>query len=155
MFLVLYEFQENVQNIVPHHRIKTAGGLIQNQQLRPVRKRHCDAKLHLHSLGKGLDLFIRGKLKTVQVFSVQAVIPLLIRCLRDFSDLGRCQRLVEIDTVEYNTDIFLQLLCRGQFLPPEGHSSVILMNQIQNGVDCGTLAGAVFTDQPHNRSFRN
>lgn len=43
------EAQELLQQLLPGHGIQTAGGLIQQQELRPVGQGQGQGKLHLHA----------------------------------------------------------------------------------------------------------
>ena len=52
---------EDVQDLVPHHGIKTAGGLVQDQQLCLMGQCHGGGKLHLHAAGVVLVGFVPGQ----------------------------------------------------------------------------------------------
>ena len=49
MVLILDKIQEHIQDIIPHHRVKTACGLIQNEEFWVMGEGGCDAELHFHS----------------------------------------------------------------------------------------------------------
>ena len=109
MVFILHEIQKDIKNIIPHNRVKTAGRLIQNQQLRFMGKRHSDTQFHFHAFGKCFDLFIQRKPETFQIIPVQVLIPLFIGGSRDLPHFRRRQCFIKIDSIEYNADILLQL----------------------------------------------
>ena len=55
MLLILDKIQQDVQNLVPDHRVQARRGLVQNQQPGPVGQGGGNGQLHLHALGEGLD----------------------------------------------------------------------------------------------------
>lgn len=61
--LVLDKVQKFVQNFIPHHRVKTRGGLVQHQQPGPVAEGGGDGELHLHASGQLLDLLVRRQVE--------------------------------------------------------------------------------------------
>ena len=49
VLLVPGEVREDGQYLVPYHRVKAAGGLVQQQQLRLMAQRRRQPQLHLHA----------------------------------------------------------------------------------------------------------
>ena len=49
LFLILKIFKEYIQDFISHHRIKSCGGFIHNEEFCIMRKSSSNLKLHLHS----------------------------------------------------------------------------------------------------------
>lgn len=87
MCLILDKIQENIQDIVAHYRIQSAGGFVQDKQLRMVGKGGCNGKLHFHALGKGFDFLVCRQLELFQKAFVGRRIPLAVSGGRDLTHL--------------------------------------------------------------------
>ena len=130
MVLVLDELPEHVQNILPHHRIQAAGGLVQDEELGTVREGDGDTELGMHPLGEGLDCLVLGQLEPCQVSLVDFLIPLGVGGSGDVANLGGGQGLVKAPLVKDHTDVLFQLFGIGQSLAPESHSAVVFSDQV-------------------------
>ena len=83
MLLVLHEFQKQIQQVVPHHRIQSAGRLVQDQQLRVVGKCQHQRKLHAHAAGQFLDLLLGQQGELLQQFLKIGFVPVGIDAAAD------------------------------------------------------------------------
>ena len=58
MVLIPGKIQQQVDQFIPHHRIQTAGGLVQKQQLRMVSQCNGKPLFHLHAAGIVFEFFL-------------------------------------------------------------------------------------------------
>ena len=153
MVFILNKVKKYIKNIIPHHRIEATCRFIQNQQFRLMGKGNGNAQLHFHSLGQRFNLFIRRKLKAFQIVLKQMRVPLFVGSTSNFSHFGRCKSFIEIDTVKDNANVLFELFRGRQFLPPKSDSTIVLTDQVKNGIDGCAFSSSIFANQSHDRSF--
>ena len=147
--LLLNKVQQHIQNVVPDHRVQTAGGFVQDQQLGVVGEGDGDRQLCLHPLGKLLDSLLRGQGKLVQQAEVGRFIPGAVDAFHNPVELPRGENFGIIAAVKDYADLFLGVAVQS-FFPENGNLARLLLDQAQGRVDGRTFPGAVFPDQPHN-----
>ena len=128
--LILDELPEHVQNILPYHRIQTAGGLVQDEELGMVREGNGDAELSAHPVGESLKRLVLGQLEPFQVSLVDLLIPLGVGSSGNAADLSGCQSLIKVSLLKDHTNVLFQLFGIGQLPSPESHGAVIFPNQV-------------------------
>ena len=76
---------QHFHNFVPHHRVQTAGCLVQNQQPGLMSHSHRKAQFHFHAPGEISEFFLFRQIILLQVSVIQRHIPILIHPGHDFS----------------------------------------------------------------------
>ena len=147
MVLIPHKVQQQIDQLIPHHRIQAAGRFVQQQQLRVVGKRHDKALLHLHAGGViGVALFLR-QFKALTIIRVSCGIPIGIDARHHFTHLRRGQAGGDALAAQHHADIGFGK--RGDpLLPEQLHSASVPVDHVQDQLNGGTLARAVLTDQP-------
>ena len=102
MLLVLDEIQQDVQNLVPDHRVQPRRGLVQNQQPGLVGQGGGDRQLHLHALGEGLDPLPLRQGEALEICPVRFPVPGGIDPGEDLFHIQRREDLREITGVEHH-----------------------------------------------------
>ena len=140
--------QQQVDHLVPHHRVQPVGGFVQQQQLRVVRQRHGDAQLHLHAGRVVVILFLFRQLKFLAKFCVGSGIPIVVDARHHLACLLCVQAQGDALAAQHHTDFFLGVYKIGAVVPAQnGHGTAVPLQYVQNQFDGGAFACAVFTDQ--------
>ena len=147
MVLIPHKVQQQIDQLIPHHRVQTAGGFVQQQQLRVVGKCHGKALLHLHAGGViGVALFLR-QFKALTIIRVSCGIPVRVDAGHHLSHLRRGQAGGDALAAQHHADIGFGK--RGDpLLPEQLHSASVPVDHVQDQLNGGALARAVLTDQP-------
>ena len=154
MALIPGEFGEELYHLVPNHRVKSAGGLVENEQLRLVRQRGRNAKLHLHPPGKVLERLSLRQIKAADIRFEGCLVPVLIGQAHHIVDLPGAETLGKAYFVKDHPGLF----------PGEHHvlpifpaqkpdAAPVPLQHIQDQADGGGLSGSVFPDQAHNAAL--
>ena len=145
--LVLDEGEKLVQQLVADHRVQPGGGLVQDEEPGVVGQGGGDGELHLHALGEFLDLLVPGQLEPVQIGVKEGGVPVPVGPSQNFSHLGRLQWVVEGDLVQHDADILPKIAALRHLAAQHLHRAAVPVNESQNGLDGGGLAGAVLPDE--------
>ena len=147
MVLIPHKVQQQIDQLIPHHRIQAAGGFVQQQQLGVMRKCHGKALLHLHAGGViGVALFLR-QLKALTKIRVSCGIPVRVDTGHHFPHLRRGQAGGDALAAQHHADIGFGK--RGDpLLPEQLHGTSVPVDHVQDQLNGRALARAVLTDQP-------
>ena len=147
MVLIPHKVQQQIDKLIPHHRVQTAGGFVQQQQLRVVGKCHGKALFHLHAGGViGVALFLR-QFKALTIIRVSCGIPIGIDARHHLSHLRRGQAGRDALAAQHHADIGFGK--RGDpLLPEQLHGASVPVDHVQDQLNGRALARAVLTDQP-------
>ena len=147
VILVPHKVQQQIDQLIPHHRVQTAGGFVQQQQLGVMRKCHGKALLHLHAGGViGVALFLR-QVKAAAPVGVGGGIPVGIDARHHFPHLRRGQAGGDALAAQHHADIGFGK--RGNpLLPEQFNGTCVPVDHVQDQLNGGALARAVLTDQP-------
>ena len=147
MVLIPHKVQQQIDQLIPHHRVQAAGGFVQQQQLGVMRKCHGKALFHLHAGGViGVALFLR-QLKALTIIRVSCGIPVRVDAGHHLSHLRGGQAGGDALAAQHHADIGFGK--RGDSLLPEQlHSASVPVDHVQDQLNGRALARAVLTDQP-------
>ena len=147
MVLIPHKVQQQIDELIPHHRIQAAGGFVQQQQLGVMRKCHGKALLHLHAGGVVAVLLVLRKVKAAAPVGVGGGIPIGIDARHHFPHLRRGQAGGDALAAQHHADIGFGK--RGDpLLPEQLHSASVPVDHVQDQLNGRALARAVLTDQP-------
>ena len=72
------QLEKHVRQVVPADGVKAAGGLVQDQQLRPVGHGQRQAVLHPHACGKGGRRLVFVQAKHAHIAAVSGLVPAIL-----------------------------------------------------------------------------
>ena len=149
--LVADEAQKFVQNLVPHHRVQAAGGLVQDEEPGAVGEGGGDGELHLHAPGELLDELLLRELEFFQVVRIEVVVPCGIDGAQDALQILGTQGVVEEALVQHHAHLQLGGALVGHVvLSQNGDGSAVPADQVQNTLDGGGLARPVLPNETHD-----
>ena len=147
MVLIPHKVQQQIDQLIPHHRVQAAGGFVQQQQLGVMRKCHGKALLHLHAGGIVAVLLVLRQFKALTIIRVSCGIPIGIDARHHFPHLRRGQAGGDALAAQHHADIGFGK--RGDpLLPEQLHSASVPVDHVQDQLNGRALARAVLTDQP-------
>ena len=155
MLLIPGKVRENGQDIVPHHRVKAAGGLVQQQKLRLMAQRHSQPLLHLHTAGEIPEGFILRQRQPPQIAGVRLRLPVRKNARHHTADLLRVHVLRQPHLVQHHADVLpVQGGHRSVILSVNGDGAPVPAESVQNQPYGGGLACTVLANQPHDAPRR-
>ena len=145
--------EENLDQFFAADGIQTAGGLIQDEQIRAVAQGQGQGVFDLHAVGKLRRGFVLRETETFHIFTVGRVVPSGEEGFRDSGDGFQFFPAVISHSGGDEADLFHDF--PGMLLPEqtaETHLARIGMNEGKNGIDGRRFAGAVPPDKPRDFS---
>ena len=143
------------QYLVSHHRVKAAGGLVQQQKLRLMAQRHSQPLLHLHTAGEIPEGLILRQRQPPQIVSVHLRLPAGENACNHAADLPGGHVLRQPYLVQHRADVLsLQRGQRPVVLAVNGDGAPVPAESVQDQPYGGGFARAVLADQPHDAPRR-
>ena len=155
VLLVPGEVRKDGQYLVSHHRVKAAGGLVQQQKLRLMAQRHSQPLLHLHTAGEIPEGLILRQRQPPQIAGVRLRLPVRKNARHHTADLLRVHVLRQSHLVQHHADVLpVQGGHRSVILSVNGDGTAIPPQAVQYQPYGGGLSGAILTNQPHDAPRR-
>ena len=151
MALIPGKVQQQVSHIVPHHRVQSAGGFIQQQQPGLVGQGDGQAHLHLHAPGEVPIGLILRQVQPAQQGGEVLTAPVLIDASHDPADLPGLQHVGQTRLIQHHANLLLHRAQVAADLHPQyAGAAAVRLQHAQQQLDGGALAGAVLADQPQD-----
>ena len=142
------QFAEHGQQLVPGKGIQAAGGLVQDQDLRPVGQGQQQVELHLHAGGQLPGRFVFVQPEHIKIAAIGRLVPVAVEPAHDADDVPDLFPRVPADRARGIADPLLDL----RFVTDEGQTekadlAPVGVDQVEHGFDGGGLARAVAADE--------
>ena len=148
MVLLLKEFEEHIEDLVPHQRVEAACGLVEQEQPGMMAHRGGDGELHFHPAGEFLERLAGGQAELLQIVAVEGVVPFCVPGGQRPADLKRGEEFVKAGFIEHHADLLLDGALILPIVQAENPDCpLVTADEAENEFDGGGFAGAVGADQ--------
>ena len=150
---VLNEFKQHVENFAAYHGIKSAGGLVQDQQPWGMGHRRGKTEPHLHTPGEAAEFLPVRESEPIEISAEHLAVPAREYSAEHPVKLLRGHFPGERELVEYHADILLQR--RGQLrgiLAEYGDAAVFRADKPEYCLYEGGFTGSVLADKSQYRA---
>ena len=150
---ILNEFQKQIHHLGTGHRVQTAHGFVQNQQLGVAGQDGGQAQFCAHALGKLPQVFLPGNLEAIQQKGVISLIPPRGNAGQDGIDVLHPDDFIEKAALQKNAHLFFHFSQAIAFLFPQQMHLSAALHKPQQTLDGGGFTGAILADESHDTSL--